>query len=111
MNIFSKNIKIPKSDLERIQYILTHEPKDETECWNEDATYSLTVHFENGYEMDVKVCGVQYREGESNLPWTEAVLFYKGSECICSEPCEEFEGEWSLEYNNTKYIVVIESEE
>ena len=36
------------------------------------AAYTFTARFDDGYEMDVKLCGCQ-----DEAPWTEAVLFGK----------------------------------
>lgn len=65
--------------------------------FGEDDTISITITFLEGYEMDIKCCGVQYEEGGNNVAWTEAVLFKDGCEVACSEPSEEFFGEWELE--------------
>ena len=65
--------------------------------WGEDDTVSITVQFPEGYEMDIKCCGVQYEEGGNNVAWTEAVLFKDGCEVAVSEPSEDFWGEWELE--------------
>ena len=71
----------------------------------EDDTLSKTATFDDGIEIDIKLCGADY-----DYPWTEAVLFENGSECCCSEPCEGFVGEWQMEYNGDIYIVIIEVE-
>ena len=80
-------------------------PEDWQDCLGEDDTISYSVNFGNGMEMDIKCCGVQYEEGRSNLAWTEAVLFKNGSEVCCTEPSDEYTGEWELEYKGNKYIV------
>ena len=56
--------------------------------------------------MDIKCCGVQYMEGESNLAWTEAVLFCNSDQIACTDPMDEFEGDWELEDGDgSKYLV------
>ena len=47
--------------------------------------------------MDIKCCGVEYREGESNTAWTEAVLFLNGSQVGFTDPSNEFFTEWILD--------------
>lgn len=100
-------IKLPKRISDQIDYAIEHVPTCAEECMGEDETFSCTANFPNGMAVDVKVCGVQYREGEDNRPWTEAVLFRNGSEVCCTEPGENFFGEWALEDNENKYIVSI----
>ena len=104
---YEKTIYVSKKRLETIRKFLEVEPDDKYECLGEDGFFVETAKFDNGIEMDVKCCGVQYEEGESNTAWTEAVLFKNGSEVCCSEPSDEFEGEWELEYNGDTYIVNI----
>lgn len=74
-----------------------------TDMMGEDDTYIVTAEFENGMEMDIKICGCDNGE-----PWTEGVLFNKNSsEVAYTEPSEEFFGEWCFEYNNDIYVVNI----
>ncbi len=107
--MFEKKLSIPKETLARYKELLTVEPKTESDCLREDETITKTVTFDNGVEMDVKICGVQFIEGESNLPWTEAVLFKNGCEVGCTDTSDTFEGEWELsdDEGNT-YKVTIE---
>ena len=93
-------------DKERINRYLTVEPADRESCQGEDETITVTARFENGFQCDVKCCGVQYREGESNLSWTEAVLFdKKGAEVACSEPDSRFFKTWEIEHEGDLYKV------
>ena len=82
-----------------------HKPQNKSECFDEDENFSLTADFGNGFEMDIKLCGVQYEEGADNLPWAEAVLFHNGSEVAVSEVSESFFGRWILEYDGEEYVV------
>lgn len=100
-------MRIPPLRMERLRQMLKNEPKSEVECLGEDETITFTAVFGDGYKVDVQVCGVQYREGESNLPYTQAVLYRNGSERCCTEPSEELEGEWHLYDRGTEFIVVI----
>lgn len=104
-------LTISKADAETINQYLTVEPKSEDECLGEDTTISYTACFDNGIEMDIKCCGVQYHENESNLAWTEAVLFENGAEVACTEVEDEFIGEWVCEYDNDEYVVIVKVEE
>ena len=72
----------------------------------EDDTLIWTASFEDGFEMDIKLCGA-----DEEVAWTEAVLFKDGSELVCTDCADEILGEWELEYNNVTYIAyVIEDE-
>lgn len=82
--------------------------------FDEDDTHTETVSFEDGYEMDIKVCGVQYEgEGGSNAAWSEAVLFKDGCEVACTDPGDDLLGEWELEHDGNTFVVnvVCENEE
>ena len=66
----------------------------------EDETFSRTAIFHDEIEIDVKCCG-----NDEGTAWTEAVLFHHGSECACTEPCEDFFGDWSFDYEGDTFIV------
>ena len=121
MPILSETIVISKDIAEEIQRYLRvaaeHFAGDEAfweKFWNEDTgpispltdetTVSATAVFANGMEMDVKLCG-----SDGSAPWTEAVLFKCGSEVCCSEPSEEYFGEWKLEYDGITYAARVVS--
>ena len=106
-----KRHTIPKTLAEKIQRYLSVEPKTENECLSEDEIISVIIPFGNGIEMDVKCCGVQFHENESNLAWTEAVLFDHGSQVAYTDPSDEFLGEWTLEYENVTYTAIIETDD
>lgn len=99
-----KEICVGKTLTDTLNNLLLKEPKNEDEAFI-DATYTFTARFENGYEMDIKVCGVsQFNEDGNNMPWTEAVLFNeKGGECCFTEPGEDIWGTWNIEYNGEIY--------
>lgn len=75
------------------------------ELMGEDDTISLKADFGNGFEMDVKICGTK-----KDYPWTEAVLFFNGSEVCCTEPETEIMGEWTLECSGNIFTTVISLE-
>lgn len=105
---YVKELCISKEKAEEYNYLLHHEPADESECFGEDCKFSNTVQFEDGTEMDIDLCGVQYHgENESNLPWTQAVLFRGGVELGYTEPSDEYEGEWYFEYDGNTYTVLV----
>lgn len=108
---FEQTIKIPKEKAKQINNYLQHEPTCEEECLHENETITNTATFPDNIEMDIKCCGVQYNKDESNnTAWTEAVLFQNGHEICCSEPADEYLGQWTLEYNDNEYTVIIEEE-
>ena len=103
--VYEANVEY-NGDKERINRYLAVEPSDMENGQSEDETISVTARFANGFECDVKCCGVQYREGESNLSWTEAVLFdKKGAEVACSEPDSRFFKTWEIEHEGDLYKV------
>ena len=64
---------------------------------------SWTVDFENGFEIDLKVCSSNTDEPL----WCEAVLFFNGSECCCSEVEGSLDGTWDFEYENEEFVLVV----
>jgi len=96
---YEKTIRIDKRKTAFYDKIL----KSTNEMSDDDA-YTETVTFNNGMFVDIKICGA-----DDETPWTEAVLFdQNGSQCVFTEPCEDFFGTWSLEYENDEYIIHIE---
>lgn len=107
---------VPKEVADRIDYLLTHEPTNEEECMSEDETICYTKRFYGlPFEMDIKLCGVQYEEGNSNTPWCEAVLFelddYGCHEVSVSDVEYEFFGKWSLEHDGVEFVVNVKKGE
>ena len=109
---YEQVIKISKEEAGQINKYLTEEPTCADECLGEDITITNTATFENGIEIDIKCCGVQYDEhNESNTAYTEAILFEEGYEVSYTEPSDEYLGEWILEDdNNNEYVVIVEVE-
>jgi hypothetical protein len=106
---FEQRLFISKEEAEQINRYLHVEPTCVEECLGEDITIIHTVKFDDGIEMDIKCCGVQYDEySESNTAWTEAVLFENGYQVCYTDPSDEYLGEWSLEHDGNEYIVLIE---
>ena len=103
---YEKELFIPKEEVKRINHYLHDEPADAADCLGEDVTIVYTAAFDNGLELDIKCCGVQYQEGESNTAWTEAVLFKDGNEVAHTEPDENICGEWMCEFEGDEYVVV-----
>ena len=68
---------------------------------DEDFTRSNTIPFSDNFEIDVKACG------DEESPWTEAVLFRYGCEQTCSEPEDEYKGEWELETTGHHFTVFV----
>ena len=103
---YEKTLKISQIEADTINHYLTEEPEDWHDCLDEEDTIVYGVQFDDGKEMDIKCCGVEYREGESNLAWTEAVLFNEnGSEICCTDVSDEYLGEWICETNGNDYVV------
>ena len=103
--IYREEIKVKNKKF--IDKLLSYQPKSEDDMLlTEDEAYTVTTIFPNGYFMNIKICGVQYREGEDNRPWCEAALFSKtGALLAVTIPSEEFFGYWELKTPSNKYIV------
>ena len=112
MEEIRKQIIVPRRNAQEITRVLNTVPENEKGCFTEDESITYTADFGDGIEMDVKVCGVSYEEGESNKPYTEAVLFRNGCKLCCTDPDEDFFGEWKLKHEGITYIaeVVMEPE-
>lgn len=110
MQTKKRYVVVGKNQAEKIKKALSwKEGDDEKNRFGEDMTSSITAVFEDGYEVDVKCCGVQYEENESagNSAWTEAVLFLYGREVYCTSVEETFFGIWELESAGMKYLVEV----
>ena len=106
---FEKKLYISHAELEQINRYLQIEPTCADECLGEDITITHTAIFEDGIEIDIKCCGVQYDEdAESNTAWIEAVLFKNGHQICYTEPSDEYLVEWTFETDGNEYIVLIE---
>ena len=109
---YQKELCISKENAEEYKRLLTVEPTSEDDCFGEDLKISNTVKFEDETEMDIELCGVQFNGlNESNLPYTQAVLFRGGVELSYTEPSDEYEGEWYCEDGdgNTYTVIVVAS--
>lgn len=104
-NMYVIRIFVPKDTLDRIDRFLALPSGLEEDEYQGDSTIIYTALFPNGVQADVKCCGCH-----SEASWAEMVLFNKeGYELCCTEPAEEFGGEWSLDYGNITYVVIVEA--
>lgn len=101
-------IRLTENEREFVERALSEQPASEEDMLlGEQETFTKTAKFGNGYEMDIKVCGVEFEDGEDNRPYTEAVLFKDGCEAACSEPEDDFFGEWTLEHNGKEFTAEV----
>lgn len=107
---YEKTIAISKAAADMIISYLTVEPKCADECLSENETIVYTAVFDNGIEVDIKCCGVQYHEEDTNTAWCEAVMFENGHEVYCEYGEDDFFGEWEFEYNNDEYVVIVKTD-
>ena len=106
--IYQKNVWVNSEQMSFMRRCLNEQPAaQEDTLMGKDDALSVTADFGNGIEMDVKVCGVQFREGEDNRAWSEAVLFKDGCEVGCTEPSDEIDGAWALVYDGNIYFAVV----
>jgi len=72
---FEKTLTIDHKTAEFYDKVL-----NSTDMMGEDDTYSETVNFDDGIEIDIKICGA-----DNDKPWVEAVMFCDGCEVSCSD--------------------------
>lgn len=100
-NIYRKKIVLPLGTISYIKTLMSMKNSME-----EDDTISHTAVFDNGFEMDIKLCGA-----DDDYPWAEAVLFDEnGGELCHTDVEEEYFGVWELEYDGDTYIAEIGGE-
>jgi len=90
-------IQVPKKELDRWENLLGLDFVDyDKEGWDDlSCVWTKTARFEDGMEMDVKVCTVSREDGTC---WSEAVLFNpNGAEMSHTEVCDSLRGEWTIE--------------
>lgn len=114
MHLYECTITIDDREAECLNYWLT-DNSDASKRLNEDDTIIKTAKFEDGMEMDIKCCGVQFDDAcdnpASNTAWTEAVLFYANGEEAChTEVSDEYLGDWEIEWGGNVYRVHVVKE-
>lgn len=103
-----REICVPVEEAKKLERWLTVEPTCEEEALPEDKVYSYTADFGDGWEMDIKVCGVKFdKVEESNTAWSEAILFKDGCERCCSQVSDSFIGDWELEADGIEYVTTV----
>lgn len=105
-----QTIRIPKEEMNHINKLLTMTGDEIYQKYGRkrDETVRHTAYFPNNIEVDIKlvIC-----DGD-DTPFTEAVLFQNGWECVMITPVEyEYGGEWCLEYDGIEYIVNVIAED
>lgn len=111
MKSYTKPVYVPKKEIERLNRLLDvvydEEDMEKEEVEPDSTLFIRTARFDDGYEVDVKVCS-----GQANL-WSEAVLFDPdGNEVYCTDPTyDNIDGEWSLESDDTVYNVIVKEKE
>ncbi|MCD8084591.1 MAG: hypothetical protein LUE86_14060 [Clostridiales bacterium] len=108
--VYTATIVIDRKNALSIRKYLETEPKGQSECFGEDERISYTAVFDDGREMDIQMCGVQFREGEANRPWTQAVLYDNGAELTFSDAEDYYFGTWELEWEDERYVVEVMDE-
>lgn len=101
-----QTIVISKDEMTHINDLLhmTGEEIYQKYGYQRDETIIHTATFPDGIEADIKlvIC-------EEESPYTEGILFHNGCQITCTEPSDDYEGEWNFEYNGTEYIVNVTS--
>lgn len=114
---FHATITVPKKIADCIRKAMCWKEGDPERCrMGEEETIRYTATFENGYQMDIKCCGVKYEppvSGDDNLflhnaAWAEAVLYNaSGEEVACSEAGNPFFGTWTLSDERNGYTAEV----
>ena len=75
-----------------------------------DESISESVFFDNGIEVEVKIV---IPIDEDSYTWTEAIIYDNNQYVGCTEPSEDFFGEWYLEDNkgNQYTLNIVRGEE
>ena len=110
-NVIEKKVLIPKKYEHKIELLL-REPQNEDEWAGDGVLFGWTVTFDDGFFMDIDICGVSfYEEGRCNSAWTQAVLFdQNGCEVNCSDVGEDYFGDWVVSCGDNLYTVTLEKE-
>ena len=99
-----KNIFLKESERKLINKLCQKCTGDDYDryCINKFSTYfTWTAYFDDGIEMNVKVCSGDYGEPL----WIESVLFENGNEIACSEVQDRLKDDFIMEYGNKYYII------
>lgn len=110
---YEETVYLKESFLEMIRKYLTVEPTDPADGLGENEIIRVKVPFQNGYEMDVMCCGVEYEEGESRIAYADAVLFGRDDVEVrrAGFNASSFEGVWELDdWDGNTYVAHIKSE-
>lgn len=109
---FTKTLTIPSDMYSRYQrYIgITGEKAYYLYGLKGDEYINKSVFFDNGIEVEIKIV---IPVDEHSYTWTEACIYKNNQYIGCTEPCEEFFGEWFLEdKEGNEYVVnIIKGEE
>lgn len=102
VRVLQKTIVIPHDEAKQIQMALDPNADPQTlvkRFYPNTVPFLHTAIFDEHYEMNIKVCAPDdIEDGTKGNPlWTEAVLFYDGSELCCTEPADDYFGGWELE--------------
>ena len=107
---YKKEFKISMSESARINGFML-EPLCEDEAIG-DQVIAHKVRFDDGYSMEVRVCGAPYRDGEYNSAWAEAILFNNVNEPVyTTAPDSSYTGLWTMHHNGNTYITEVKVDE
>jgi len=93
-------IRIPKTEAKELQTLLSGNSRCEDAG---DTIQTFTGSFENGFEVDIKVCNCDDKFG---APWVDAVRFdNNGSEILCLDVRDTLLGEYVFNDGIEMYVV------
>ena len=102
--VYETTAKINQVDIDEINNYLHNEPASKDVALLEDDSISAIISFPNHKKMEISCKGVQYRKGNSNVAYTEAILSDNGKKVYCTPPMDYFNGTWKINYKGDTYI-------
>lgn len=107
---YKKDFKISMSESARIHNFMLEPLSEEEAIGNQIIAHR--IRFEDGYSMEIRVCGAPYRDGEYNAAWAEAILFNNLNEPVyTTAPDSFYTGIWTMCDKGNKYITEVKVDE
>lgn len=101
-------LTIPQSQADDAARICA-KPPGRSEVGRDEVVYTWTGTFEDGCQVDVKVCATN--DPDEDACYVEAVLFNAdGVELAVCEPCERPHGEWCFSTDDADYVLNVSVE-
>ena len=100
METITKRITVDQETLSEMNTILQRNEFVE-DAGRDEILWIATAKFEDGYEIDIKVCN-------GHGPFVDPVLFRHGSELIVGEVGGQLNGEYIFACDDKEFIVIVD---